>query len=161
MTDGIELPEIWREPVRGEWCDYNGHLNMAYYVLIFDHATYVFHDSLGLDKDYRLETNFSTFAVEIHTTYLAEVHEGDEVSVTTQLLDHDEKRLHYFHRMYHAEKGFLSATNEVMTVHVDLGVRKVVPLSASIQKKVTALYGLHRNLPVPDQQGHTIGIHRK
>ena len=161
MTDGIELPEIWREPVRGELCDYNGHLNMAYYVLIFDHATDVFHDSLGLDKDYRLETNFSTFAVEIHTTYLAEVHEGDEVSVTTQLLDHDEKRLHYFHRMYHAEKGFLSATNEIMTVHVDLGVRKVVPLSASIQKKATALYGLHRNLPAPDQQGHTIGIHRK
>jgi acyl-CoA thioester hydrolase len=161
VTDGIELPEIWREPVRGEWCDYNGHLNMAYYVLIFDHATDVFHDSLGLDKDYRLETNFSTFAVEIHTTYLAEVHEGDEVSVTTQLLDHDEKRLHYFHRMYHAEKGFLSATNEIMTVHVDLGVRKVVPLSASIQKKATALYGLHRNLPAPDQQGHTIGIHRK
>lgn len=161
MSDGIDLPEIWREPVRADWCDYNGHLNMAYYVLIFDHATDVFHDNLGLDKAYRLETNCSTFAVEIHTTYLAEVHEGDAVSVTTQLLDHDEKRLHYFHRMYHAEKGFLSATNEIMTVHVDLGVRKVVPLSAGIQKNATALYGLHRDLPAPDQQGHTIGIRRK
>lgn len=161
MTDGIELREIWREPVRGEWCDYNGHLNMAYYVLIFDHATDVFHDSLGLDRTYRLETNCSTFAVEIHTTYLAEIHEGDEVSVTTQLLDHDEKRLHYFHRMYHAEKGFLSATNEIMTVHVDLGVRKVVPLSAGTRKKATALFDLHRDLPAPDQQGHTIGIRRK
>lgn len=161
MTGGIELPEIWRETVRGEWCDYNGHLNMAYYVLIFDHATDVFHGNLGLDKPYRLETNCSTFAVEIHTTYVAEVHEGDEVSVTTQLIDHDEKRLHYFHRLYHAEKGFLSATNEIMTVHVDLGVRKVVPFSAGIQEKAAALYGLHRHLPPPDQQGHTIGIRRK
>ncbi|MFT5488129.1 MAG: acyl-CoA thioester hydrolase [Paracoccaceae bacterium] len=158
---GAALPAIWRETVRSEWCDYNGHLNMAYYVLIFDHATDVFHDSLGIDKPYRLDTNCSTFAVEIHTTYLAEVLEGDEVSVSTQLLDHDEKRLHYFHRMYHAEKGFLSATNEIMTVHVDLGVRKVVPMSDTIRQKATGMFALHRDLPAPDQQGHTIGIGRK
>ena len=157
---GTELPAIWRETVRSEWCDYNGHLNMAYYVLIFDHATDVFHDSLGIDKPYRLETDCSTFAVEIHTTYLAEVLEGDEVSVTTQLLDHDEKRLHYFHRMYHAEKGFLSATNEIMTVHVDLDARKVVPMSDGIRQKATDMFAAHRDLPAPDQQGHTIGIRR-
>lgn len=156
-----ELPAIWRESVRTEWCDYNGHLNMAYYVLIFDHATDVFHDSLGIDKPYRLDTNCSTFAVEIHTTYLAEVLEGDEVSVTTQLLDYDEKRLHYFHRMYHAEKGFLSATNEIMTVHVDLGVRKVVPMSDTIRQKAADMFAVHGDLPAPEQQGHTIGIRRK
>ena len=155
------LPAIWRETVRSEWCDYNGHLNMAYYVLIFDHATDVFHDSLGIDKPYRLETNCSTFAVEIHTTYLAEVLEGDEVSVSTQLLDHDEKRLHYFHRMYHAGEGFLSATNEIMTVHVDLGIRKVVPMSGGIQDKVADMFAVHGDLPAPDQRGHTIGIRRK
>ncbi|MGZ0246054.1 MAG: thioesterase family protein [Alphaproteobacteria bacterium] len=158
---GTELPAIWRETVRSEWCDYNGHLNMAYYVLIFDHATDVFHDSLGIDKPYRLDSNCSTFAVEIHTTYLAEVLEGDEVSVSTQLLDHDEKRLHYFHRMYHAEKGFLSATNEIMTVHVDLGVRKVVPMSDGIRQKAADMFDVHGDLPAPDQQGHTISIQRK
>lgn len=161
MTANPALPEIWRESVRSEWCDYNNHLNMAYYVLILDHATDAFHDQLGLDKPYRMETNCSTFAVEIHTTYLAEVHDGDEVYVTTQLLDHDEKRLHYFHRMYHAEKGFLSATNEIMTVHVDLGLRKVVPMSAGIQQKAAALFDTHKDLPAPEQQGHTIGIRRK
>lgn len=159
--DATALPAIWRETVRSEWCDYNGHLNMAYYVLIFDHATDVFHDSLGIDKPYRLESNCSTFAVEIHTTYLAEVLEGDDVSVSTQLLDHDEKRLHYFHRMYHAEKGFLSATNEIMTVHVDLGARKVVPMSEAIRQNATDLFALHGDLPAPEQQGHTIGIRRK
>ena len=158
---GTELPAIWRETVRSEWCDYNGHLNMAYYVLIFDHATDVFHDSLGIDRPYRLDSNCSTFAVEIHTTYLAEVLEGDEVSVSTQLLDHDEKRLHYFHRMYHAEKGFLSATNEIMTVHVDLGVRKVVPMSDGIRQKAADMFDVHGDLPAPDQQGHTISIQRK
>ncbi len=161
MTDGNGLAEIWREPVRREWCDYNNHLNMAYYVLIFDHATDAFHDSLCLNKAYRLETGCSTFAVEIHTTYLAEVHERDEVFVTTQLLDHDEKRLHYFHRMYHAEKGFLSATNEIMTVHIDLGVRKVVPMPAGIRDKAAGVFGEHRNLPQPDRRCSTMGIRRK
>ena len=79
MAGPADLPEIWRERVRSKWCDYNNHLNMAYYVLIFDHATDVFHDRLGMDKAYRVETDCSTFAVEIHTTYLAEVHDGDEV----------------------------------------------------------------------------------
>jgi len=155
------LPVIWQETVRSEWCDYNGHLNMAYYVLIFDHATDVFHDSLGLDKPYRVETNCSTFAVETHTSYVAEVLEGDEVSVKTQLLDYDEKRLHYFHRMYHAEKGFLSATIEVMTVHVDLGIRKVVPMSETIRQKAADMMAVHGDFPGPDQQGRAIGIRRK
>jgi acyl-CoA thioester hydrolase len=114
-----------------------------------------------MDKAYRVETDCSTFAVEIHTTYLAEVHDGDEVYVTTQLLDHDEKRLHYFHRMYHAEKGFLSATNEIMTVHVDLGARKVVPMHAGIRERAGAMFEVHQELPAPDQQAHTIGIRRK
>jgi acyl-CoA thioester hydrolase len=134
---------------------------MAYYVLIFDHATDVFHEQLGLDKPYRQETNCSAFAAEIHTTYLAEVLDGDEVYVTTQLLDYDEKRLHYFHRMHHAEKGFLSATNEIMTVHVDLGARKVVPMYLGIQRSAEALMAVHRKLQTPEQQGNMIGIRRK
>jgi acyl-CoA thioester hydrolase len=94
MTDtALAAPfECPLRKVEHEWVDYNGHLNMAYYILIFDHATDAFHDGLGLDKAYRLSAGGSTFAVETHTTYLAEVHEGDEVYVTTQLLDFDVPR---------------------------------------------------------------------
>ncbi len=147
--------------MRPEWCDYNRHLNMSYYVLIFDHATDVFHANLGLDKEYRLSAGCSTFAVETHTTYLAEVHEGEEVYMTAQLLDHDEKRLHYFHRMYHAEKGFLSATTEIMTVHVDLNARKVVPMMPDIQQQTATLFESHQAMPKPEQAGRIIGIRRK
>ncbi|PPR10237.1 MAG: L-carnitine dehydrogenase [Alphaproteobacteria bacterium MarineAlpha11_Bin1] len=161
MIESDGLPEIWRETVRPEWCDYNNHLNMSFYVLIFDHATDVFHANLGLDKTYRVKANCSTFAVETHTNYLAEMHDGDEVSVTTQLLDFDQKRLHYFHRMYHAEKRFLAATTEVMTVHVDLGERKVTPMAEDILAKVEALFQDHRSLPPPDLAGRHMGIVRK
>ena len=159
--DLLGLPEIWRERVRGEWCDYNDHLNMAYYVLIFDHGTDAFFDSVGLDAAYRKANDCSTFAVETHVNYLAEVRNGDEVICTTQLLDFDEKRIHFFHRMYHAERGFLAATNEAMGVHVDMRVRKVAPMKAELQAALNALRASHRALPRPEQQGRVIGIPRK
>ena len=159
MTSG--LPDIWRERVAPEWCDYNNHMNLAYYVLIFDHATDAFYNSLGLDDAYRASTECSTFAVESHTNYIAEVHEGDEVYCTAQLLDYDEKRLHYFHCMYHAEKGFLSATTELMAVHVDMKVRRVAPMGKAVLRAAEEMFGTHRDLPRPAQAGRSIGIRRK
>lgn len=128
----LEVAETWRERVRGEWCDYNDHLNLAYYILIFDHATDAFYDSMGLDHAYRTASGCSTFALEAHTTYLSEVLEGDEVFCTTQILDHDEKRLHYFHRLYRARTGELSATTELMAAHVDLRHRRTAPMPPQI-----------------------------
>lgn len=155
------LRVVWKEKIQSDWCDYNNHLNMAYYILIFDHATDAFHADLGLDKEYRLSTDCSTFAVETHTTYLSEVREGDEVKVITQFLDQDEKRLHYFHRMYHAERDYLAATTEIMTVHVNLSARKVVPMPDAIQQTVSKLYRQHMVLPLPEQKGGKIGIRKK
>ena len=161
VTGASGLPVTWREAVRPDWCDYNNHLNLAYYVLIFDHATDVFHSALGLGKAYRLATDCSTFAVETHTNYIAELHAGDEAACTTQLLDCDGKRLHYFHRMYHGTEGYLAATTEIMVVHVVLGARRVVPMTQAIAGAATAVLDRHRSLPRPDQQGRTIGIRRK
>ena len=161
MAEAVELPEIWRERVRDEWCDYNDHLNVAYYVLIFDHATDAFYDSIGLDAAYRAANGYSTFAVEMHTNYIAEVRNGAEVFCTTQLLDFDDKRIHYFHRMYHAETGTLAATNECMGVHVDMRVRRVAPMTAALHDTLAALMDRHRPLPRPDQAGRVMGIRRK
>lgn len=161
MENASELPAIWREAVRDEWCDYNDHLNVAYYILIFDHATDAFYDSIGLDAAYRAASDCSTFAVEMHTNYLAEVGNGDETCCTTQLLDFDEKRIHYFHRMYHAADGYLSATTEVMAVHVDMTQRRVAPMPEPLLANLRALRGAHAALPRPEQQGRTIGIRRK
>ena len=123
MTD--PAPETHREVVLPEWCDYNGHMNLSYYVLVFDHATDKFWDVLGIGIDYRNRTDFSTFTVESHITYDREVLEGDAVRCTTQLLGFDDKRIHYFHRIYHAREGYLAATTELLVVHVDLSVRRV------------------------------------
>lgn len=155
------LTEIWRERVIPDWCDYNNHLNMAYYALIFDHATDAFFDSIGLDKAYRDAQNASTFAVETHINYLAEVLNGEDVFCTTHLLDYDAKRMHFFHRMYHAEKGYLAATTEVMSVHMDMGIRKVAPMTDDLMGSLGRLLAAHNELPVPDQKGRVMEIRRR
>jgi len=152
--------QLWEESVIAEWVDYNGHMNVAYYVLIFDHATDAFQMEIGLDEDLRLETGSSVFVAESHVTYDNEVLKGERVYVTTQLLDHDEKRLHLFHRMHNCKDDSLCATNELMILHVNLETRKVGPFPSHVHTRIGDIYKEHENLTAPKQKGRIIGIRR-
>ena len=99
--------------------------------------------------------------VDKNVWYLGEVLEGDPLRFTTHLINSDEKRLHYFHRMYHAEKGYLAATNELMTVHISLKSRRVAPMREDIQQRVTTIKESHAHLPFPEQAGRLIAIRPK
>ena len=159
MPDALsQPPESHREIIRPEWCDYNGHMNLAYYVLVFDHATDAFWNELGIGLEYRDRTDNSTFTVESHITYDQEVLEGDEVRCTTQLLGFDDKRIHYFHCMYHVRNDYLAATTELLGVHVDLTVRRVAPMPHHIQTRLAETMYLHRRFVPPDQVGQVISL---
>lgn len=151
----------WNEIVLPEWTDYNGHMNVAYFTLIFDHATDVFYPLVGLGRPYREKTGHSTFAVECHISYQREASVGDPVNVTTQLLGHDQKRIHYFHTMEHAEKGYQMATLEQLAVHVDLGQRKVIPMPEEQQRLLADMSIAHSALPVPPQVGSVMIVGSK
>src|SRR6204780_5479572 len=101
------------------WIDYNGHLNMAYYNVLFDRAVDEAYELLGCGLAYVKQTRRSCFTAEVHVRYLRELHAGAPVRVTFQLLDFDAKRLHYFEQLFHAAEGWLSATSENMALHVD------------------------------------------
>ena len=136
-------------------------MNVAYYVLAFDLATDAFLDHIGLDHAYKNEANCTTFVVDMNVCYLGEVLEGDKLRFSTQILNADEKRLHYFHRMYHAEKGYLAATNELMTVHISLETRRVAPIRNDIQQRIATLRESHATLPMPEQANRLIAIRSK
>jgi acyl-CoA thioester hydrolase len=158
----IEAPvSRWRERVLPEWLDYNGHMNVAYFVLIFDHGTDEFYPLIGLGKPYRQRTGKSTFAVESHITYQRELSVNEEVKVTTQLLGFDNKRIHYLHTMWHAEKGVQMATLEQLALHVDLTTRKVEPMPLESQELLSQMWEKHRNLPRPVEVGSVMGIRPK
>ena len=155
------LLELHTETVRPEWIDYNGHMNVAYYLLAFDHATDALLEHLGLGQSYLKATNRSTFTLEVHITYDKEVKESDPLRFTTQILDYDPKRIHYIHCMYHATEGYLAATNEVMTAHVDLEARRIAPMPEEMLDRLEKIMQTHRALPVPPQVGRRIGIRRR
>ncbi len=160
MTDAIPA-RLWEETVSPDWVDYNGHMNVAYYVLIFDHATDAFLEEIGMNEDLRAKTGSSVFVAEAHVTYDSEVMEGERVYVTSQVLDCDEKRLHLFHSMYNAKDDSLCATNELMILQVNLNTRKVGPFIDHVQSRIRGIYKAHETLAVPDKKGRVIGIRRK
>jgi acyl-CoA thioester hydrolase len=140
------------------WIDFNGHLNMAYYNVLFDRAVDEVYEPLGLGFRYVETTRHSTFTAEVHVRYLRELHAGDPVYVTFQLLDFDAKRLHYFEQLFHADEGWLSATSENMALHVDMTAKKTAAFPQAIAARLARMKAAHAKLPVPAAVGRSIGM---
>ena len=117
-----------------EWTDYNNHMNLSYYILVFDMGAEVILSKFKMGEHSAKTTKKSTMVVETHTTYNNEVKEGDNVDVFLSHLDHDKKRIHYKLEMYDKNKNILSATTEVLSLYIDLNLRKVAEFEE--EKKV-------------------------
>ena len=107
------------------WTDYNGHMNLAFYILVFDKGAEEILSKFKMGEKSAKTTKKSTMAVESHTTYNNEVKENEEVNVYLSYFDHDKKRLYYKLEMYEKSKNILSATTEVLSLYIDLNMRKV------------------------------------
>ena len=118
------------EKVIKEYTDYNNHLNVAYYVRIFDIAADVMLDNFKMGGESAKKDKKTTFVAEMHTIYNQEVRLGEEVETHVTYINHDRKRIHYRLSMLHKEKKYLAATNEVISLYVDLSKRKVVEFDA-------------------------------
>lgn len=153
--------QITGQTVLPEWIDYNGHMNVAFYVLAFDKALDVVFDRLDLGAEYVSRTGSSAFILQNHVAYLAELKLGNPIRVSFQLLDFDTKRIHYFMHMYHASEGFLAATAEQVMMHVSLETRRSSPFPAEALAKWATVHAAHLKLPAPAAAGATIGIRRK
>jgi len=148
----------YRDVVRSEWIDHNRHMNVGYYLVVFDYATDAFLAWVGLDGAYRARDHVTTFCLEAHVTYHREVCSGDPLRFTTVLLGHDAKRVHYIHTMYHATEGYLAATNELMSLHVSLATRRGAPMAADVLTRLGQIQAAHDRLPRPAQAGRRIGL---
>ena len=116
---------IANQTVKKEWTDYNNHMNMAYYILVFDQVWEVMLEKFKMGENSAKTTNMSTMVVETYTTYNNEVKEGDEVEINLTFFDHDKKRLHYKMEMVEKSSQKLSATLEMLSLYIDLTKRKV------------------------------------
>lgn len=157
----IQSPlDTYRDTVRPEWIDHNGHMNMGYYMVVFDYATDDFFDHIGLTRPHRKTHNVTTFSLEAHINYLGEVREGDPLRFRTWLLDFDEKRIHYIHEMLHGSEGFRSATNELMSLHVSQETRRAAAMHSDIQTRLAEVLAAQKasGIEPPLEAGRSIGL---
>jgi acyl-CoA thioester hydrolase len=155
----IQAPfDVYRDVVRPEWIDHNQHMNMGYYLVVFDFATDEWFRYIGLDQPHRETHDVTTFCLEAHVTYHREARAGDPLKFTTWLLEYDAKRIHYLHEMFHAVDGYLIATNELMTLHVSRATRRGAPMAAMVKERLARIQAVHDSLPRPAQAGRRIGL---
>lgn len=165
----LSSPKTFDTPVIGppmtilpEWIDYNDHLNVAYYTLIFDRSADAAVDILNLGEAYRRAENRTLVTAQAHVNYIRELKLGTTVRATFRLLDADAKSLHIYQELYHAD-GWLSATQESVLLHVDLstGGPSVTRMAEAIQADVQTMLRYHSSLPQTKYVGRSLGIRRR
>jgi acyl-CoA thioester hydrolase len=167
VLDRLDLEPLFFAPfvssvmrVEPAWIDYNGHLNMAYYNVLFDRAVDEAFALVGFGPDYVKRRNCSFFTAEVHVRYLRELNAGDPVRVTVQLLDCDAKRLHFFEQLFHAAEGWVSATSEDIALHVDLESKKTAPFPDYVAARLQEMKASHARLPRPEAAGRRIEMRK-
>jgi len=154
------LEPLHRTVIRPEWLDYNGHLNEAYYLLVFSHATDALLDLIGMDDAWRRANGMTVYTLETHIRYLHEVGAGVEVQVDSRVLELDAKRLRLFHRMKRSDDAATLATAEMLLVNIDMSGPHSTPWAAPVRVCLDRLRELHAHQALPDGAGRSISLDR-
>ena len=161
MTSQIQAPfRSSLMTVKPEWIDINNHLNMAYYNVLFDQSIDELYPQVGFGEAYIARTGCTTYVAEFHVSYLRELHVNDEVYAVFYLVDFDEKRFHSYSELYHKD-GWLAATGEGLTLHVDQSGPRVAPMPQEIQDWFARFKAAQTEMPDPSRVGRRIGLKRK
>jgi acyl-CoA thioester hydrolase len=150
--------DCYRGEVLPEWIDMNGHMNLAYYTVLFDYAADLLFETIGIGRGYKDATGHGTFVVETHNQYERELLVGERVRVASQIIGADDKRLHLAHEMFRLEDGARAAMQELMFLSVDLRRRRVVPFLPEAAGRVAAAAAAHMHLPRPVWAGRHIAL---
>jgi acyl-CoA thioester hydrolase len=153
-----ELLCTFRGRVLPEWVDYNGHLRDAFYLLIFSLATDELMNQIGLDEAGRKASGNSLFTLECHLNYLHEVKQDTSVTVLTQILGHDSKRLQVYHSLYREGFDEPVAANEQMLLHVDMAGPRSAPFGPALRERIATLAQSHQPLGTPRFAGRRISL---
>ena len=159
--DLTSLPITNHKVIPAEYIDIMGHMNVMWYIHIFDIGTRNFFDRFGFGREYIERTGMGSFALESHIRYLGEVKQGEAVTVRSRVLDHSAKTLHFMHFMTRNHDGKMAATIELLGAHADLSQRKVVPFPPEILARLDPLMNAHQQLPWDAPVVGSMGVRNK
>jgi len=158
----IDTPfKAYTTRIKNDWIDDNGHLNVAYYHLVFDLAAKPFFEWLGLTPDVRQTEKISTFALETHINFLSEVAVDAEVNVHARLLDVNSKRFLFYLEMFKTDGDTLAASYESLSTFVDMENRKSTSIAPQLLERMSLIKTRHSELELPWQIGHAISVNAK
>jgi len=140
-----------------EWVDENGHMNIAPYLSVFDHAFYEVYAYWGMDFDKVQERGYSTFVAESHITYQSELLLGDPFTIETRLMGFDEKRIHWFQYMRKAD-GKIAASCELLNLFIDVRLRRVVAMPPLYSDRLGGILSAHKQLAEPAEIGRSLSL---
>lgn len=158
MTEPAPLMSSF-QTVEAGWIDYNEHMNMGYYTVLFDRAADEAYEEIGFGPEYRAASGCTTYTAEFHVRYLKELKLGDRVQGAFRILDHDEKRFHSFQELIR-EDGTVVATGEGIALHVDQSGPNVAPMPEAILARLREVAKAHATLPRPEEAGRGMGLRR-
>lgn len=147
--------------VRREWCDYNGHMNVAYYSLAFENANFEAQELMGMGEAYVKDQRRSLYTMKNVFTYTQSVVEGDPLRIFYRIMDYSPKLLHVLLEMYHDEEDYLACFSEQLVAHVDMDAERATPMSAAQLSMLEAFKNAQRDLPLPKGVGEVIAIVKK
>lgn len=158
---GVPAPlRLHETVVKPEWVDYNRHMSESCYLLAFGDNADAFFRYVGIDEHYRA-AGHSLYTVETHLHHRREAGEGQSLSLTLRVLDHDDRRVHVFHEMFLGDGDTLVATAEQLLVHVDTRVGRSTPMPSRLTTQLEAIHRAHAVLEVPEVVGRPIQILRR
>jgi acyl-CoA thioester hydrolase len=141
------LPVVYRAAVPDEYRDIMGHMNVRWYMVLYDDAGEALFKLFGQTAEYYQANGTGAFDLEHHLHYLAEVRIGDTIAIRARLLARTAKRLHYMLFMVNETRGLLSSTFECVNSHADLTTRRTAPYPPHIAEQIDALVAAHSRLP--------------
>lgn len=145
--------------IKPEWIDLNGHLNMGYYGVLFDLGMDDASGLFGLGWDYTKQGTHTTYSAEFRIRYVQELHLDHRVRATFRLLDVGPKAFHFCQELLH-EDGWVAATGEGISLHIDQSGPRVVPYPPEVKQKLDDLLAAQAHLPVPDWVGAPMRIRK-
>lgn len=151
------MPVTGRRQIPATWVDYNGHMNETHYLEVGSQATDAFMEMIGADEAYIAE-GLSFFTAETHIRHLDEVMIGDTVTVTTQVISAEGKKMLLFHRLWRSD-GILAATVETLQLHMDLNARKTCLPGPRVAERLASFAIAHAGVPA-EGQGRFVGQRR-
>ncbi|EFF75609.1 thioesterase family protein [Achromobacter piechaudii] len=147
MTQTLPSTTLTVDPA---WIDAYGHLNAAHYVGIFDRVGFELLSQVGVGLDYTEATRCGIYTMNVHVAYLREVLEGDPLALRVRVLEADDKRLLCLMELTQTRDGYLAATMEQLSLHVDLNTRRVKPFPPELQERLARVAADHAAQPLPE-----------